>query len=511
MTSRNPFAPFVNWFDPRGEDAPVYQVIDVEATDHDGYGYTDKENGVFAIPWNDQGRVIAQHELGHVMWSPVHVPVVSKRFDALERRCYQVLEEARVGMGLARMGLPLHWKSGGQYTDHFRDFLVHPSAFKPKVAVLHVITTFGTDYEEQSMEILRSMDSSDGKMALGIVENCMGRIGRAFQVATTIVPSDRAMRILAKWLANRLRWADEKSKERVDGEGFTEGIIQKSVLGGLVGQRDRKESARQEQKDSGLTPRWQPAARPRDEDIQRDGWVDRQTYRDPTQTTFNGFTGPIDPRAVPGSMTIEEPPRPLRCDELERHRKRVYDHVDQGSRIGDITRIITDQRIFKSKRKKSRGGGTVLFDLSGSMGNLRTIIGDVISGNKTATTCATYSGYRLDGVLRVIVRNGTKVEDHLMYPPSGVNNIVDLPALDWLSRQPAPRVWVSDQCVTGIVGGVGGSSAGNQLILDACHKLCDSFNITILDSPLQVSDHLKEVSQGEKATGKNVNAYGGNG
>ena len=32
----------------------------------------------------------------------------------------------------------------------------------------------------------------------------------------------------------------------------------------------------------------------------------------------------------------------------------------------------------------------------------------------------------------------------------GSGNIVDVPALQWLARQPAPRVWISDGLVTGM-------------------------------------------------------------
>jgi hypothetical protein len=237
------------------------------------------------------------------------------------------------------------------------------------------------------------------------------------------------------------------------------------------------------------------------------GGKDTETYGKPLSYTLNGFNEPLNKLAVPGTMVIEEPPRPMRCDELTRHRKRTHVDCDEGSKLGNITRIITDQRVFQRKLKKKKGGGTVLFDMSGSMGALTEIIDEVISNNKTATTCATYSGMRSSGVLRIIVKAGTRVVPDQMGPPCGYNNIVDIPALDWLTRQPAPRVWVSDQCVTGVVGVPGGSSAGNQLLLEAAHKMCESFNITILDSPREVADHLQKCWEGEKSTGINPNAY----
>jgi hypothetical protein len=237
------------------------------------------------------------------------------------------------------------------------------------------------------------------------------------------------------------------------------------------------------------------------------GGSDSTTYKDPINYTYNGLRGPLDPEARPGEMTIEVPPRPMHCDELARHRKKTHVAADEGSQLGNITRIITDQRVFTRKLKKRKGGGTVLFDLSGSMGGLAHCIDEVISTNKTATTCATYSGSRRTGVLRVIVKDGTRVVPDLMQPPGGGNNIVDIPALDWLSRQPAPRVWVSDQCVTGVTRDHGGGYYGNEKLLEAAHQICAAFNIAILDSPHEVADHLKQCWEGEKSTGANPNAY----
>jgi hypothetical protein len=52
-------------------------------------------------------------------------------------------------------------------------------------------------------------------------------------------------------------------------------------------------------------------------------------------------------------------------------------------------------------------------------------------------------------LLFVIARNGRFSEIENATSRFGSGNIIDGPALEWLSRQPAPRRWVSDGNVTG--------------------------------------------------------------
>jgi hypothetical protein len=60
-----------------------------------------------------------------------------------------------------------------------------------------------------------------------------------------------------------------------------------------------------------------------------------------------------------------------------------------------------------------------------------------------------YSGRGKRGELRIVAWGERRAAaEHL--EPYGKGNIVDVPALEWLASQPAPRVWVSDGAVTGI-------------------------------------------------------------
>ena len=54
------------------------------------------------------------------------------------------------------------------------------------------------------------------------------------------------------------------------------------------------------------------------------------------------------------------------------------------------------------------------------------------------------------GILRVFSKDGRMVSEAEVEHYEGCGNVVDGPALEWLERQPRPRVWLSDGGVTGV-------------------------------------------------------------
>jgi hypothetical protein len=89
---------------------------------------------------------------------------------------------------------------------------------------------------------------------------------------------------------------------------------------------------------------------------------------------------------------------------------------------------------------------------------------------------AAYGGGHDSGVLRVLARDGRRVDDAGLASIGGGRNVVDGPALEWLARQPAPRFWVSDGQVTGI-----GDVRGRRN-WPACEALCRERGIRHLQS-----------------------------
>ena len=73
-----------------------------------------------------------------------------------------------------------------------------------------------------------------------------------------------------------------------------------------------------------------------------------------------------------------------------------------------------------------------------------------------ASTVAIYSGmsypskvepHEVTGQLQIVGKDGKYVGE---IPEHGLNNLIDGPAIDWLSRQAEPRILVSDLLFTGV-------------------------------------------------------------
>jgi hypothetical protein len=59
-------------------------------------------------------------------------------------------------------------------------------------------------------------------------------------------------------------------------------------------------------------------------------------------------------------------------------------------------------------------------------------------------------------------------------------NVVDLPALEWLARQPQPRVWLSDGAVTGVGDRI------SQALRERCYAVCRRARIRRVGKPDEV-------------------------
>jgi hypothetical protein len=149
-------------------------------------------------------------------------------------------------------------------------------------------------------------------------------------------------------------------------------------------------------------------------------------------------------RKVPwGKMNIEKPPRPYRVRGFLGRRNRA---TDEGTNPRNIHRLLIDGRVFRHVRRDR--GGTVLIDASGSMQLEAKDLKEIL-GHAPGCTVGVYSGNSADGVLRILAQAGRQVEERWIAAPAGGANVIDGPALQWLSKQAKPRLWVSDGQVTG--------------------------------------------------------------
>jgi len=112
-----------------------------------------------------------------------------------------------------------------------------------------------------------------------------------------------------------------------------------------------------------------------------------------------------------------------------------------------LHRWLMDGAVFRRRARKR--GGTILVDGTGSMSLEADALDRLLLATLPGTRVAVYSGSEDRGTLRIVAEGSRRAAaEHLKTP--GRDNIVDLPALEWLARQPQPRVWVTDGGVTGI-------------------------------------------------------------
>jgi hypothetical protein len=135
----------------------------------------------------------------------------------------------------------------------------------------------------------------------------------------------------------------------------------------------------------------------------------------------------------------------------------------EGSVVRYLARWPVDGAIFR--RRARRGGGTLLVDNSGSMSFAVADLDRLLLATPHGMRVALYSGSGEAGELRIVADGGRRAAtEHLGRFGSG--NVVDLPALEWLARQPHPRLWLSDGAVTGI------GDRGSQVLRERCLALC---------------------------------------
>ncbi len=162
---------------------------------------------------------------------------------------------------------------------------------------------------------------------------------------------------------------------------------------------------------------------------------------------------------------------------------------DKGVAPRKIHRYTVDRKIFT--RKQNTYGGTILIDASGSMNFDGQDILDVMN-EVPAVTIAMYNYFGWGntsgkGDIRIIARNGRRVNDDYLEEHSGGGNFIDLPALEWLGKQTPRRLWVSDMQVVG----TNGSGKEN---LQQCLEACNKYNIMRLADIGEVKSFARHLN-----------------
>tara|TARA_R110002020_G_scaffold7496_1_gene31490 strand:- start:14133 stop:15566 length:1434 start_codon:yes stop_codon:yes gene_type:complete len=186
-----------------------------------------------------------------------------------------------------------------------------------------------------------------------------------------------------------------------------------------------------------------------------------------------------------GVMQIHNPPMSVNLQGLLKG-SRQYRPMDYGYNPKYINRFCIDRKIFKQKLNVK--GGTILIDASGSMSFNSDDILEIMK-MLPAVNIAMYNGSYKTGDLRIIAKNGKRVTEKYLDEHSGRGNVIDGPALEWLSTMPARRIWVSDMYVFGAHG----DTSGFNLVKE-CYDLCLKNKIINLKNIDEVKEYALKLN-----------------
>lgn len=374
-------------------------------------GMVNKVDRVMLVPLSADGQSVTRHELAHVKWSPRRLPKVP--FDL---HILMAVEDARINVALRRRGLDC--SDSPPLREYIMRLAMGDIAEREfGVFILRCIASLGTDVAGSLLDMSRveipAMHSVVARL-VKMVEASLDEAPRRAQ-DPTIATFRAAVRIAAA-VAEELQRAcipiAANGKRRLLLSG---GLCLSCKMKGLgaerVGPRRRVGSAQ-----------------------------DREAAK----------------------MTIAEPHLPIGLPSPRRSAV-ARRTVREGTIVSAVNRWYSDRKIF---RGAVRGcGGTVLIDTSSSMRLCSSDVDRIVRSAPAATLVAIYSGRHRVGELRIVVRNGRRAAAEDL-TPFGPGNLIDLPALEWLAKQPGPRVWLSDARVTGV------NDFASRILARRCRLVC---------------------------------------
>ena len=372
-------------------------------------------------------------------WSPTKIPTVP--FDV---RVLLAVEDGRINRGMQCLGLPIEVTPGDRLT------VGHLAAADLKLGAVDAL-------------ILRAIAS----IGTNVVDEVLAAVSSARP----------ALRELTEEIILEVRTALEKG--RVENDGL---VAKFSVVVEIAEKVARKLEA------LGILD---PDKRPSlsevsccishdlcDDDVRR---RIAGTPADEIARHFRARRGRGGSQGRSGKMSIATPTLEVPVAPSRFGRRRRTTSTTEGSIPTHIHRLSIDGAIFR--RSVRRRGGTFLIDTSGSMSLRASSIDRILREARSATLVAIYSGKGSRGELRIVARDGWRASAENLQP-FGSGNIVDLPALQWLAKQPGPRVWITDGGVSGV------NDAASPKIHEECERLCRQARV--LKAPT-IEDALKKL------------------
>ncbi len=445
-------------------------------------GTTDNLNKVMTVPLNrecencgiNHARQIRRHELGHAKWSP---KTMGKLKPGVRPEAIHLLEEVRINKLLFEAGLgTTDWmvceelvrartrqliEKGSIAELIMYGLAAYSLSLNPDQNKSYYNSVPGREYKVFTDAMADAMNETefttlrraDIKYARSVVVAYVTRLVEGYYRFGNI--SFRRVQKLAEPLSDILNMfldrPDEQEifeSEDIDGEGESENQDGESVEESGIGDGDLEKRMRR-------------------------ALAERMTY---STTTEMGYWG---------DMTIVRPPLPVNLT-ARLKAGRAYRPADFGYNPKYINRFCIDKKIFKQKQTVL--GGTILIDASGSMSFDGKDILDILQ-LLPAATIAMYNGYGNSGCLRIIAKAGHRVHEDYLDSHTGSGNVVDGPALDWLSTMPPRRIWVSDMHVFG-----GSGSTNGYNLLKYCYDMVTKHRIINLKNIEEVKEHAIKLN-----------------
>ena len=475
----------------------------METTD-DKLPSTDNLNKHMTVPMDrecemcgvNHGRMIRRHELGHAKWSP---KTMGKLMRGTRADCIEALEEVRINYLLGKKAeLPID------------DFVMCEDELKAKVfkliytgsvadIILYTLASYSNDINRDSYSGLTNSKQFDLVLNLFRIAKEGNELSdlRKAEIAFAI---DTARSFIANLV--RHKWNQIPSYRKVQKHAEKLSVI----INEFIDKPNPDEVRKQEQPSQGQGEDECTNNTSSGEECSEDELC--QECVDKAEQESGASIGPdtvgdLERRMRKeliekmnytsgtgigrwGDMTVHTPALTVNLKGRLKN-QRDYRPADFGYNPKYINRYCVDKKIFKQKLNVK--GGTILIDASGSMSFSGQDILEIMQ-MLPAVNIAMYNGRSVTGDLRLIARNGMRVTEEQLSSWSGGGNVVDGPALEWLSTMPARRIWVSDMYVFG----AGANSNGFNLLKE-CYDLCTKHKIINLKDIEEVKEYALKLNQ----------------
>ena len=452
----------------------------LETTEGDSQPRTDNLNRQMYVPMDrecdycgiNHGRMIRRHELGHAKWSPKTMGKLMRgtRSDAIE-----ALEEVRVNYLLgAKAKLTVHeyLKCKDEFTN---DVLRLVKTGSVADIILYLLAAWSSKGRGSAYDKSEQFEYVEGLFKVAINDESFHPVRRSeleFAVNT------------AQFFQRKVcehRWNQWPSYKKVQRLAEKLSVILNDFI-------DKPNA------DEIMAPEPQPgesAGKGEDEgdEVETQGYLDGNSElerRMRTELQHDMMYRTSQGHGTWGKMHILTPPMSVNLRSRINH-GRAYRPMEYGYNPKYINRYLVDKKIFKQKQRVK--GGTILIDASGSMSFSGQDILEIMM-MLPAVNIAMYNGSWQEGWLHIIAKNGMRVNDTYLDDHSGGGNVVDGPALRWLSEMPERRIWVSDMKVFG----AGDNSNGYNLLRD-CYDICTQNKIINLKDIEEVKEHALKLNQ----------------